>query len=222
MRWRLAVTPLVVGSLFAMAGLGGAEPFRPVARSDFELDLTVPAGAVPYMALLNGPDGHLTCPFDYRSAREVTVFLGDGSEASEAPSFAGMTGVSRHPVTDARRSFATCSDVLSGSRKAQLARVDAYLWVPLRPTLQLSDEQQEVQDVANRTIALSGLPILDGLGSNVAICFEENSTTKEPPSYWLTMVGVGVPEWAVEQRVPGTSCEDAIVGYMQTLPRGPG
>jgi hypothetical protein len=215
--WMLCVWFLICAvGLFVFGGTFGVSRATPSAIAltrDFEVVLMGAPTEPPYRGLMDhlGRGLHLVCPFDYRKDRSIRVFLRADEPPAPGSSLVGLKVLTSEPVSDARRHLAACSDLLSGiDQKRSRAAVDSYLWAPRQRTNQLPDADMELEARAHNAIALSGLPITSDLTSNVGHCFEMAKGSDQPPSYWLSLVGVSPPPSTVERKMPGVSCEEAI------------
>jgi len=209
---RAGIVVIALGLLVATLS-GTLMAAAPAAKAtSLEVQLASSSSAPPYRALLTLPGpAHLVCPFDYRKETRVRAFVPASRALVPGSRIADMTVLAAEPVDDPRRRYSECSDLLSGfDQRSHDRGVDSYVWAPRKPAHQLSAEQMMVQVRAHNDIAFSGLPIVSDLGSNVGFCFEMVSNADRPPSYWLAMVGVAIPPWAVERKVSGVSCEEAI------------
>ena len=181
---------------------------RDVRHYDCRVDVSASGSPRQYADLITLGEhiSHTVCPFDYRQAKRLTVFLRSSAGECDYKTLGSFSVISQSIVDDARK-LGSCSDILNGFQKHGFGG-DAYVWTS--KSKQMPTSSEKFSTYTPIAILASGLPITDAETSNIGICFIEKPGTNLPPSTLLNLIGLHRPDWAIEFRYPGMSCEQAF------------
>ncbi len=160
---------------------------------------------------LSKVEQHLTCPFDYRSAKVVTIFV---KRVAGHCNGIGPVGYSilESGAADRGGGFRLCSDAFTGfdNKKLSDLDVDSYIWVPNNQDFSVPRSAGDLSVRLKMVSAAAGLPFIDDNMSNVGLCWEERSGTNLSPAALFSTLDVETPTWGEERKFTGKTCAQTI------------
>lgn len=154
---------------------------------------------------------HLTCPFDYRTAKVVTIFVKPVAGSCNGVGPEGYSIV-KSGITGRGDGFRLCSDAFTGfdDKKLSSLDVDSYIWVPNNHDFSVPRSAGDLGVKLKMVSAAAGLPFIDDNMSNVGLCWEERSGTNLSPAALFSTLDVKIPTWGKERKFTGKTCAQTI------------